>query len=262
MNPIDPATVATVGAAVALAKKPLEKLTEAVIRGAEAVLGRICLPAAEEYGLLLRDRMKVWRAKNLLSLTEKLERKLIENKVPEGDHAAPRLVSKIVEEATWIDDSMVQDMWAGLLSSSCTESGNDDSNLIFANLLGSLTKLEARVLNFACDRVEKHVDVSGLAYPVRLVVPYAELCQIAQENDIQRLDRELDHLRALMLLEGGLAMHAAENHVFLTPTSLALHMYIRCSGSRATPAEFFRIQAPTTQGFPPPPIDTSTELVR
>jgi len=35
----------------------INTVTTSVVGGAEAFLGRICLPAAEEFGLLLRDRV-------------------------------------------------------------------------------------------------------------------------------------------------------------------------------------------------------------
>ena len=109
-------------------------VTKASLDAASAVLSRICLPAAKEFGLLLKDKMHNWRQRNLVAMTKKAEQKLADNKVPEGAHAHPRIVHTILEESGWVDDDMVQDMWAGLLSSSCTEAGDDDSNLIFTNL--------------------------------------------------------------------------------------------------------------------------------
>ena len=38
--------------------------TQGLLDGAAAFLSRVCLPAAEEFGLALRDRISAWRAKN------------------------------------------------------------------------------------------------------------------------------------------------------------------------------------------------------
>lgn len=37
--------------------QPLNTLAQGAVDGAGAFLGRICLPAAEEFGLLLRDKV-------------------------------------------------------------------------------------------------------------------------------------------------------------------------------------------------------------
>ena len=47
--------------------------TKAAIDAASAFLGRICLPAAEEFGLLIRDKISFWRLKNFLKISEKAE---------------------------------------------------------------------------------------------------------------------------------------------------------------------------------------------
>lgn len=206
--------------------------------GLEAVLSRICLPVAKEWGLYLQDKVSAWRRENAINLTKRLEQKLAENKVPDECHAHPRLVGRILDEASWIDDSVVQDMWAGLLASSCTEKGDDDSNLVFTDLLGRLTKLEASVLRHVCRSVEKFTTLGGLVQGGFYKVPLAEFRTITGEQDIHRLDRELDHLQSLGLLQGGLPLHEI-NNVMLRPTPLALNLYVRCCGSRLPPIEFF-----------------------
>src|SRR5438046_870375 len=88
-------------------------------------------------------------------MARKLEGMMADKKIPEGYHAHPRLVQKIINESSWVEDEFVQDMWVGLLASACTESGNDDSNLVFTNLLSSLTRIQARILNHACVNATK-----------------------------------------------------------------------------------------------------------
>jgi len=63
-------------------------------------------------------------------------------------HAHPRLVSKIIEQGSWVDEDIVQGMWAGLMASSCTEDGQDESNFIFISILGQITSLQARVIKY------------------------------------------------------------------------------------------------------------------
>ena len=106
-----------------------------------------------------------------------------------------------------------------------------------------MTKLQAKILKHACEKAPKTVDANGLVVPGDVSIEYEELTGIAGEKDIQRLDRELDHLRALELIAGGLKFGVI-GQASVEPTALALHMYVRSQGSRASPAEFFELELP------------------
>ena len=114
-------------------------VTTATTAGIGAFLSRICLPAAEEYGLLLRDKVGAWRARNAVAIAIKAETKLQRLPNPDGRHAHPRLVGVVIEQGSWIDDDFLQEMWAGLLASGCTEEGQDQLNVIFSTSLAQLT---------------------------------------------------------------------------------------------------------------------------
>ena len=218
-------------------------VTKAAVDGAAAFLGRICLPASEEFGLLLRDKVSAWRSANFVSIARKAEANMARSNASKEAHAHPRILFKIIQEGSWSEDAVVQDMWAGLVQSSCNDSGDDDSNLIFINLLSNMTKLQAKILKYACEKAPKTVDPNGLIKPGEVSIEYEELTEIAGEKDFQRLDRELDHLRALELIDGGFRFGLGRQ-ASVEPTPLALHMYVRSQGSQASPAEFFELELP------------------
>jgi hypothetical protein len=154
--------------------------------------------------------------------------------------AHPRIIHKILEQASWTDDPAVQALWAGLFVSSCTEDGEDDSNLIFINLLTDMTRLQAKVIKYACENCSKH-EHGYLLIPTQCIIKIEEFHELFGEKDFQRINRELDKLRAIGLLDltaSGIDRFRQEI-ISLAPTELALHMYIRCSGSRESPVEFF-----------------------
>jgi len=219
-----------------------------LVDGAGAFLGRICLPAAEEFGQLLRDRIKYWRAVNASKIAAMAEARLRALNAGKSVQAHPRLVGAIIEQGSWTDDEEVQQMWAGLLASSCTQSGTDEENLLFINYLQQLNSTQAKVLNHACNAAPKKVQENGLIWADDLFCSAAKVRELTGVEDIQRLDRELDHLRVLGLIEGGIQLHAsltAEGAIELTPTPLALHMYVRCQGSRESPVAFFALSNPS-----------------
>jgi hypothetical protein len=131
-------------------------------------------------------------------------------------------------------------MWAGLLSSSCTPDGQDDSNLIFINLLSQLTKSQARLLNYSCEKATKFVHSSGLIFTYDIIIQISELPAIMKINDIHIIDRELDHLRSLGLIPGGII--TGSNNANIAPTPLGLYMYVRCKGSYDSPVNYFGLQ--------------------
>jgi hypothetical protein len=221
--------------------KAIEIATKSLIEGAAAFLGRICLPAAEELGLLFRDRVNHWRVIQASKIAEKAERKLKSQPENEQVQAHPRLVGMVIEHGSWVDADDVQEMWAGLLSSSCTKDGKDESNLMFMNLLAQLTTSQARMLSYGCENSKKLLSSSGLINVVGYVrVAMTQLVSIAGIDDINRLDRELDHLRTLGLLSGGVYLDAPLPWAAdLVPTPLGLQMYVRCQGYTGPPANYF-----------------------
>lgn len=213
---------------------------EKSLDGAGAFLSKICLPVAEEFGLFLKDRVHIWRSKNVIKALEKAERKYKEVYGSEEKEAHPRMLSSIIENVSWSDDDDIQELWAGLLVSSCTKDGKDDNNLIFINLLSQLTNSQVKILNYGCVNSKKLVSKGGWIHAENLEVSLEDLQNICQIEDFHRLDRELDHLRAIQLLnglDGGFSLDTTDANI--TPSSLALHLFIRCQGSLQNPVKYF-----------------------
>jgi hypothetical protein len=220
--------------------------TQALVDGASAFLGRICLPAAEEFGLALKDRVHHYREINKVIMLQKAEQKLNKFSTEEGKSAHPRLVGEILNHGSWVENEAVQDMWAGLLASACTDDGQDDSNLIFINILSQLTRVQAAILNYSCENADKILSKAGwITSKTPLIVNLEKLQEITGCNDFHRLDRELDHLRSLELIGPGMfggGFSPDSTDADLTPTGLALQMYVRCQGFIGPPNDYFGIE--------------------
>ena len=212
--------------------------TQAAVDGASAFLGRICLPAAEEFGLLLQDKVRNWRQNNTVKMLQEAEAKFNKFNGDIEKHAHPRLVSQIIGHASWVDEDLVQGMWAGLLASSCTEDGQDESNLIFTSILGQITSLQARVINYSCENPKIHITPAGwISAEEMLSVELKVIEEITECSDFHRLDRELDHLRSLELIQGGFDTHSTNADI--TPSALALQLYVRSQGYIGSPIDYF-----------------------
>lgn len=82
----------------------LDKTLSRAVEQAAAFFNRICGPAADEFGLLLRDEVHLYRMKNLVRLAEKAERFLEKKRLTGSVQAHPRLVAAIVADGSWIED--------------------------------------------------------------------------------------------------------------------------------------------------------------
>jgi hypothetical protein len=214
---------------------------EKSLDGAGAFLGKICLPAAEELGLFFKDRVHLWRSYNLAKAEKKAKKKYEEIHGLEEKYAHPRLVSSIVNQVSWTDDDEIQEMWAGLLTSSCTQDGDDDSNLIFINLLAQLNKAQVKILNYACGTARKQMLSTGVVRAQNLTASFDELKQITGIMSFQQLDRDMEHLAVLGLLPViGWGFQTDSTDAIIRPSDLALHLFVRCQGSVAEPSEYFK----------------------
>ena len=63
--------------------------TQGFVDGAAAFLSRMCLPAAEEFGLALRDRVSAWRARNAIRMLSKANTVYLANDPTPEDRLSP-----------------------------------------------------------------------------------------------------------------------------------------------------------------------------
>lgn len=214
-------------------------VTDGTVKGAGAFLSRICLPAAEEFGLLLRDRVGAWRSNNALKIVAKAEALNSAREHADRLHAHPRMVMMAIEEGSWADSDEVQKMWSGLLSSACTLGGEDDDNLVFMNILKQLTTLQTKIINHSVETCQKFQANSKFVLAKTETMSAAEALDVFSCGDLHTLDYQMDYLREIGLFDspGGFMVNTGE--VFLSPTPLAVSLYVRCQGFVGAPNQYF-----------------------
>lgn len=122
------------------------------VSGVGSFFNKICSPAAEELGLYLKDKMHIYRVMNLYKITQKVQKKLENNQKYQTN---PRSLINFVEKASLCEDDNIQNMWAGLLLGRLTQPAQEDTDIIYYDLLNSLSIYQARILKliYADDKI-------------------------------------------------------------------------------------------------------------
>lgn len=76
--------------------KAIEKAADKTVDGLGSFFGAICMPAAEEFGLLLRDKVADYRHKNLVNISNKAQEKIEHQKIKLSGQANPVLIKEVL----------------------------------------------------------------------------------------------------------------------------------------------------------------------
>jgi hypothetical protein len=213
----------------------------------------ICMPASEELGLMMRDQVRYWRLNNIIRIMDKSQKMIGFDGNELNLKANPKVVLSIIDKGSLTDDDDLQNMWAGLVTSSCTEDGADDANLIFVNILDRMSTIQARITKHICEDSKKVNSLEGLLLTSEYQIPLTELMEIADCNDIQRLDREVDYMASQRLIIGGLYLKddkeksLVDDIVSITPTALLLNFYVRCTGHKGRIDSYWKNYIPNNE---------------
>lgn len=123
-------------------------------KASRGFLLRIAGPAAEEVGLLLQDKVKLYRFRNQVRMLAKAQSIMREaNLDPE---AVPlRTLLPILEGAALEDDESLADKWAALLANAAAGRAGAGSHPSFPRILAELSPNDARFLDLLAERTTK-----------------------------------------------------------------------------------------------------------
>src|ERR1017187_4610153 len=221
--------------------EPDDVVREFRLAEAIAFVTRICPGAAERVRSLLFGGISNIRALSAVEIALKAEEMLAALPDTGGIRAMPRLVVRILEDGSWATDEWVQHMWSGLLATSCTNDGNDESTQPLIEVLSQLAATHVHVLAAGCNKAEKVASENGSVSSLPLVCTREEIVKTTGWHDLARIERDLEHMTELGLLERSskTTSFLVLDEANITPTPLALELYARCNGHRGTAQDFY-----------------------
>lgn len=112
----------------------------------EGILRRILGPAADEVGLILRDKVQDYRKKNLSKMTSRALA-IIANSDIEPREIPLRTLIPILERASVEDDEYLSEKWSRLFASASASQFVTDSHPCFPQILSELSPLDVLLLD-------------------------------------------------------------------------------------------------------------------
>ncbi|HEX3893587.1 MAG TPA: PilZ domain-containing protein [Terracidiphilus sp.] len=223
--------------------EPEDILREFRVASALAFLQRIAPTVGEDASRLLREGLSNFRVASALEIALNAERMLSFATNADRLRAPASIVMRILEDGSWADAEATQHLWAGLLATSCSLSGRDESNLSFVNLLCQLTSSHVRILAAACAKSTKFMAGLERISSRPIVLTAKQMTEITGSRDLIRIQRDLEYLSDLGLLSSNTQTCSLSpiEGTEITPTSLGLQLFARSNGYRGAAQEFYGV---------------------
>lgn len=220
---------AIIGSAVAIGKPVVETGCKLI----ENLLGEPCKVA----GAMLADQVYLWQWTNRIKIAHRAKELLDQNKVAEKVLPLGFLIP-LLDKIGYVFQSELQEMWAGLIASSCSNDETDETNLIFLNLLSQLSSSQAKIISLPFIEGKyspyQHDDMEYTTIDKER----SELIKYAGLSNWGILRRELDHLDSLGLVGYSIRSNQQVSCVELRYEEAALRLYMRCEGYKGTLQDF------------------------
>jgi len=206
-------------------------------------LCRICPDATQEITRLVRTELGNMRVANAVQIALDAEAMLA--RVPNGYRmqANPRTVLRIIADGAWADEDWIQQLWAGLLATSCAIEPRDQLDIDFADRLSQLAPVHMRIFKAACTKAEKTDSDDCQVVSKPLIFEVKEIQQISGVQNLAKIEGDVCHLADLGLLEESVRSRSLlpPQEINVTPSSLGLRLYALCNGHRGMLQDFYSL---------------------
>lgn len=110
-------------------------------------------PSLQAVGRAFGDWTEL-RVRNLLRLGERVEKR-VDTGGDQGASVSPRLLHKVLDDGSWIDDDVAQEYLAGILVGSRTRDSSNEDGVYMAHVVSTLTAAQLRMHHAVYERLER-----------------------------------------------------------------------------------------------------------
>jgi PilZ domain len=196
-------------------------------------LCRLCPSGAQDAIHLLGRDLDEFRTKSAVEIALRAEKLLAGEPDADNMHAHPQIVASILRDGSWSNSDLVQQLWAGLLTSSCTVEGTDESNREFIELLVQVTEAQARILLAGCRKARELTQGAEGEPSKEIIITPEEMIQITGTYDLYRSATDVAYLFNFGLLKKvfDFTTYLPKDSFNITPSNLGLELFKVCRGS-------------------------------
>jgi hypothetical protein len=164
------------------------------------------------------------------------ERLLAAGPDAEKMRAHPPLVLSILKHGSWADE-LTRQLWVGLLATSCSVDGKDESNSEFAELLVNVTRSQCRVFLSGCRKILEAQRETGGGSSTRVMVTPEQMIRLTDMYDMARNATDVAHLFITGIVEKNFdfSSYVVTESIDITPSKLGLELYERGKGDCVKP---------------------------
>ena len=229
-----------------LVQESMPKDMESLVRLSEALafLSRICPEGAVVISQLLREGFSSHKVIHAANIALDAQALLKSNPNADDMRVLPGLLIRILEQGTSTEEDWLQQLWAGLVVSSCSTDGKDESNLRFIELFGMLTPVPIKLFTIVSAVSSKSVNDYGSVTVRPLACKLDDITVATGARGVQ-IEREIERLAAVGLIEKKSANAptlAPSGEVVITASALGLELFARCNGHSGNISEFYTLE--------------------
>jgi uncharacterized protein YjeT (DUF2065 family) len=192
-------------------------------------LCRLCPTGSQDMIQSLAKGLDESRTESAIRIALSAEELLARDSDGDMKSAHPEIVASILRDGSWTSDELLPQLWTGLLASSCTVDGMDQSNRPFIELLVQVTANQARIFVAGCRGARAtHADNSVH----EMTITPEEILRITGISDFYRNATDVSYLFSFGLLKKvfDFTSYLPKDSIDITPSSLGLELFDRCRG--------------------------------
>lgn len=190
---------------------------------------RLCPTGSQEVIQNLGKGLDASRTETAIQIALGAEKLLARDSSGNTNRCHPHIVASILKDGSWTNDGILRQLWSGLLASSCTPDGTDESNFTFVELLVQVTINQSRIFVTACRDAKS---ANGETTSKEVVITPEEIMGITGVTDFYRNATDVSYLFQFGLVkkEFDFTSYTPKDLVDITPSSLGLKLFDLCRG--------------------------------
>jgi hypothetical protein len=195
-------------------------------------LSRICHADARESILMLGGELDQHRTLKAMEIAQRAEVLLDSDPNVDKLRAQPQLIKNILRHGSW-SAGLTSQLWAGLLATSCTLDGKDESNNAFVDVVVNITNTQCRIFIAACSKAVELRQETGRGSTGRVIFLPKQMVRLSGMVDVGRIGTDVAYLFKAGVLEKNFdfTTYLPTESFDVTPTRIGLELYERCKGS-------------------------------